>query len=199
MNKLLGLILIGGQSRRMGADKSLLDYHGVSQRAHLLAMLAPLCDRVVFSCRSDQLPGRTPDGVYQPDLAGYEDCGPLSGIYAAFTAYPEHALLVTGCDYPLLTEADLKLLADNRSAEYDAVVFVGEAGGAVFEPLPVLLEVSASVALSVCMARGEYSVMRFIGGLRYRSVSLPDPVHLRNANDPEARQAMSRMISGTPD
>lgn len=182
----------------MGVDKSLLDYHGVPQRAHLQAMLAPLCDRVVFACRRDQAPGPKPDELYLPDLPGYEDCGPISGIYSAFSAYPAYALLVVGCDYPLLTEADLRLLSDNRSAAHDAVVFAGGGEGIAFEPLPVLLEVPAAAALAGCMARGDYSVMRFIGGLRYKTLVSPHPAHLRSANDPGEREAMGRMISGDP-
>jgi molybdopterin-guanine dinucleotide biosynthesis protein A len=34
-----GLILAGGKSVRMGQDKSLIEYHNVSQREYLFAML----------------------------------------------------------------------------------------------------------------------------------------------------------------
>jgi molybdopterin-guanine dinucleotide biosynthesis protein A len=80
--KTLGLILAGGQARRMGGgDKGLLEIGGVSILQRVIARLAPQCVGLVLNANGD--PARfaafgltvIPDEV--PDFAG-----PLAGILA---------------------------------------------------------------------------------------------------------------------
>ena len=49
MSVLHGLVVCGGQSTRMGMDKSQLQYHGVPQREWLYELLQPLCEDVYIS------------------------------------------------------------------------------------------------------------------------------------------------------
>jgi molybdopterin-guanine dinucleotide biosynthesis protein A len=49
-----GLILVGGQSVRMGTDKSQLSYHGKPQWQYLYDLLLPFCQKTYLSCRQNQ-------------------------------------------------------------------------------------------------------------------------------------------------
>ena len=50
---LYGLILAGGDSTRMGTDKSKISYHkGLTQKEHLLRALSPFCKKVIISQRT---------------------------------------------------------------------------------------------------------------------------------------------------
>ena len=99
-----GLILCGGQSTRMGVDKSLLAYHNIPQRYHLYEMMSGICDKTFISCNLSQL--KEMDEAYQAivDLPGYSSIGPMGALLTAFSHFPQKDFLVLGCDYPFLTK-----------------------------------------------------------------------------------------------
>ena len=94
MNKrLFGLVLAGGESRRMGHDKALLQRGGQSQLSYLASLLGHCTERVFVSARSDQLndPER---GRFATIADRYEGIGPIAGILSAMDAYPDADWLV---------------------------------------------------------------------------------------------------------
>ena len=48
MEQPIGLILAGGQSKRMGKAKAWIDYHGISQVEWLTKLLKPFCSIILF-------------------------------------------------------------------------------------------------------------------------------------------------------
>jgi molybdenum cofactor guanylyltransferase len=123
MPVLHGLVLAGGRSSRMGADKAELvhpDGRTLARRAHDLLEDAGCAD-VMLSLRHDQ---QIPAGF--ADLPGIrivrdpEDAsgGPLSGIIAAMSLHPDADWLVLACDLPRLDTATLRhLIASKRPDE----------------------------------------------------------------------------------
>ena len=106
-----GIVLAGGQSRRLGRDKSdeLLDGTTLLQRS--VDALASICSRVLviaspgrrlrleFSVASalvlaDEHPGR----------------GPLEGLRVGLTAPTTHSNIVVGCDMPFINPGVCRLL-----------------------------------------------------------------------------------------
>src|ERR1043165_6645961 len=104
MNKLTGLVVCGGQSSRMGTDKSMLNYHGKPQRYYLYEWLQQWCEEVYISCNADQ--AATIPGSYNTiaDKDEWKDMGPMTGLLSVHTMLPGADMLVIGCDYPLLTK-----------------------------------------------------------------------------------------------
>ncbi len=51
---LYGLVLCGGNSSRMGRDKSKITYHLKEQKYHVFDLLKELSDKVFISCNHDQ-------------------------------------------------------------------------------------------------------------------------------------------------
>ncbi len=103
MQKILGAILAGGQSRRFGSDKALAVYAGQSLIDHVIVALRPQCDALVVC-------GRASDSLAPTGIAGIPDrpaplLGPLGGLNAALNYAQLHGfshVLSAGCDTPQL-------------------------------------------------------------------------------------------------
>ncbi|MCS7050494.1 MAG: molybdenum cofactor guanylyltransferase, partial [Thermomicrobium sp.] len=92
-------ILAGGQSRRMGRDKALLDFHGEPLLGRVLRRVRPLTDDL-FIVASDR-PAYLQFGVpVVPDRI--PDAGPLGGIYSALLSARHEYCLVLSCDLPFV-------------------------------------------------------------------------------------------------
>ena len=106
MTRLLGAVLAGGQSRRVGADKALAELDDRPLIAHAAAALAPHVDIVAICGRAFgaylALPDRPAPGL-----------GPLGGLAAALRYAADHgfdAVLSIGCVVPALPAARVEAL-----------------------------------------------------------------------------------------
>jgi molybdopterin-guanine dinucleotide biosynthesis protein A len=124
-----GIILAGGESRRMGTDKALLDINGRPMIEHVLAVFAGLFKRTIIVTN-------TPDRyqVYGVELTSdvLDIRGPLTGIYSGLLRSSDEYNFVAACDMPFLNP---RLIAHMRelAAGHDAVVPMF--GGGFLEPL----------------------------------------------------------------
>ncbi len=121
-NKLYGLILSGGKSKRMGTDKGSLNYHGKSQVEHLFEMLNDLTDETFVSCRKEQTELKHIQGLPKV-IDAFDDLGPSGGILSAFNQEPEASWLVLACDMPYLNSESLVHLIENRDPQKVATCF----------------------------------------------------------------------------
>lgn len=108
-----GIILAGGQSRRMGRDKAHLPIPGnerITFVEHLVTLLNRLCSEVVLvardSSQADELagPGRR---VVLDDAPGG---GPLMGLYSGLRMIGATHALVTAVDMPFVQPAVVSFL-----------------------------------------------------------------------------------------
>lgn len=121
-NATLGLVLAGGESRRMGRDKALLVRDGQSQLAHIAALLDGVTDGVFVSARREQSdePERS---RFATIIDRYEDIGPVAGILSALDEHPDTDWLVVACDLPNIDAETLAYLLNNRSDEKPFTAF----------------------------------------------------------------------------
>ena len=118
-----GLVLCGGRSRRMGADKAWLPFG----EEHLLQRVV----RVVKEVAGPVVVAAGPGQVLPPlplDVAvvrdAHEDAGPLAGLSAGLSALegPCDMAVVVACDHPLVTPQFLSSLAQSLRRHDSAVV-----------------------------------------------------------------------------
>jgi molybdopterin-guanine dinucleotide biosynthesis protein A len=98
----IGLILAGGRATRFhGRDKAFVLLAGRPLLAHVIDRIAPQVDRLVISSNASPESFREYNLPVIPDLLG-GSLGPLAGIHAGLSAWPQHSVLSVAVDLPLL-------------------------------------------------------------------------------------------------
>ena len=163
-----GLVLCGGQSSRMGADKSMLTYYEKPQRYHIYDMLQQLSEKVFISGKKNQ-PGHIEPGYsFLADDERYNDIGPLAALLTAFEKFPEKNILLIGCDYPFLTAADLENFSLLCTGEHPVSFYNEEAG--IGEPLLAWYPRQLSDKLKNAFQLKQHSLKHFLkqnGALKF--------------------------------
>jgi molybdopterin-guanine dinucleotide biosynthesis protein A len=187
----VGVVLAGGASRRMGRDKATLQSGAAAGQT--LAVLAAerlraACGHVVLADAGRGLVSGLPS---LPDGPGG---GPAAGILGAAAAFPGHPLLVLACDLPAVPAALLAALAGaadtGASPAVDWVVPRWRRG---IEPLCALYQPPALAELAAGVDRGIAAPhrlddsptlrVRHFEGRPLRRFGLPEEIFL-NLNTP---------------
>lgn len=177
-SELRGLVLMGGESRRMGTDKAGLVYHESPQWQHVAAQLALHCPSVYWSCNEGQkLKWNLGENAIVDELPG---TGPIGGLATAFRS-AACAWLVVACDYPFLDVSTLSLLVASRNPAFD-VTAIGNPEDGGPEPFLAIWEPSSQAALLEGVARGEDSPRRVLNTLSVKIVGGVLPPVLENVN-----------------
>jgi molybdopterin-guanine dinucleotide biosynthesis protein A len=117
-DKLLGVVLCGGESRRMGHDKGLLDREGKPWAIRMGEKLAPWPIPVVWSINTRQ---RAAYAAILPPEQLIEDAldlpGPLDGLFSVHARFPDRDLLLLACDMPDLDGPAVGDLLDAYQAQ----------------------------------------------------------------------------------
>lgn len=180
--RVVGAILQGGRSRRMGVDKATVVVDGMTMRARVRAALVAVVDEVV------QLGGLPPPGaaddVTDPVLhdPGH---GPFLAVKALLESGRGDRYVVVAVDQPLIDPATLRRLLD---------VDVGADGAVCFEhePLPCVLAAGALRRIESLAFSGERRVL----ALSTKTLQ-PTPSELRaltNVNTPHERDAVAEAL-----
>ena len=124
----VGIILAGGKSRRMGKDKSLLEFEGKTLLQRIIDEQNMLLNKVfVIGKGTDNFENAT--GIYDQ----VENIGPIGGLFTAMSEIKADWYLISPCDMPFLNHTDLKVILDECiEEEYDAIIAESEKG---IEPL----------------------------------------------------------------
>ena len=157
---LYGLVICGGISRRMGKDKSLLDYHGKPQCYHMYEMLSFFCEKVFISCNEQQADGIEQGYETLTDLDYYCNSGPVAGLLTALTSFPHHNFLMIGCDYPFLHKNDLVDFLPLCNREDPAAFYNEEAG--IYEPMLAYYHCNSKKQLLEMFEAHQYSLQHFL-------------------------------------
>ncbi len=111
--KLLGVVLCGGESRRMGCDKGLLQTDGVPWAIRMGEKLIPWSIPVVYSINTKQLDAYS--AILSPEVLITDTLGlpgPLNGLFSIHERNPGRDLLLLACDMQDIDEATIGKLID---------------------------------------------------------------------------------------
>jgi len=199
-DRTLGVLLAGGQARRMGGgDKCLRLLGGETLLARAVARLAPQVGAVVLNANGD--PSRFAAfglPVVADPVAGF--AGPLAGVLAGLDHAAEH---LTGCDWVVTVPTDAPVFPANLVARLvdaldrdDAELACAASGGRrhpVFGLWPVRLRATLREAL---VGRDVRKVDAFTADYRMAIAHWPvEPVDpFLNVNRPEDLAAAERVV-----
>jgi molybdopterin-guanine dinucleotide biosynthesis protein A len=170
---MIGLIMAGGASTRMGTDKGLmLESQGQTwvKKAHLLLQDAGLSTFISLN-RSQELSYLK---FFSPEILYFDDTslpvmGPLKGLLSVHIAKPQEDIFALATDLPKITLSQIERLICFKEAnpEHDAWIYIGPRGP---EPL-------CAIYSSNCLARisanppAKFSLMGILD--LFRSAYLP--------------------------
>lgn len=178
-----GLVLAGGESRRMGQDKALLIRDGKSQLRYLTDLLQGCVERVFVSAREDQQ-GDEERGRYAQIIDRYENIGPVAGILSALEEYPEVDWLVVACDLPNIDSDTIRYLLEQRSPRHPFTAYTSSHDG-LPEPLCAVYRCGCADIVRQFVDAGINCPRKILIRSATHLLELPNPRALDNVNTPE--------------
>jgi molybdopterin-guanine dinucleotide biosynthesis protein A len=108
-----GIILSGGESRRLGTDKGLINVDRKPLIQYVLDVIAPLVDEIIVVVKTQEQGARIRvacKGNFVIVLDESEIACPLNGVFAGTKKARGEISLLLACDMPLLSKDVLSLL-----------------------------------------------------------------------------------------
>ena len=204
-HRIVGLVLAGGQSRRMGGgDKGLLELGGRTMLEHVVARLKPQVGRIVLNANGD--PARFVAlglPVVADSIGGFP--GPLAGILSGLQWAATHVPAAThvasvSADAPFFP-ADLVERLSAAAANQPAGIALARSGGEL-HPVIGLWPVAHAADLERDLIAGVRKVLRWTDKHGTLPVDFPcidaagahiDPFF--NANTPEDLDEARRLLA----
>jgi len=146
-----GIILAGGKSERMGADKGLQELCGKALITYAIQSLSEICSTIVISTSSDAYLSfglkTIPDEI--PGI------GPMGGIYSALKQSKTEKNLVLSCDLPFVSKELLSFILKNAEGYQVAVPWQGKQH---YEPLCGFYNLSVLEQMNDFIEKGNYKL-----------------------------------------
>ena len=189
----IGILLAGGKSSRMGTDKGMLELHGKNFASHIFDALSSVFVNVWVIASDprykEQFPTVIEDEV--PDL------GPAGGILTALHQ-ANSPYFIAGCDMPLLNGAAIRYLMKKSVPDHDAGVYTF--GGQVY-PLPGFYSPRCLNVFEEEVRSGNLKMQSILKKLNTAYVEFPmfefsaKGKELYNVNDPDDYEYLRKFTS----
>lgn len=193
-----GIILAGGQSRRMGGSmKALLPVGEQTMIERVREKMQQLCGKITAVVASEEQAKLLSDLKLPTVIDTLPGQGPLAALHSAFQNSRYSVLWVSACDMPFVSEKAAALLVDymERSGSMAAVP---EIHGRL-HPLQAIYRAECAEPAQQCLMDGDYSMKGFLKRIPYVRVTEEQfaaaGIHLNfvdNINTPEEYQEAQR-------
>ena len=181
--KLYGLVLAGGQSRRMGRDKALLHRDGRTQLHLAVELLQGVTEQQFVSTRAQQQDDAERQRFAQI-VDRYDDIGPIAGILSALETHPEVDWLVLACDLPNLDRQTLDHLIAHAAVEKPFTAFRSSHDG-LPEPLCAIFRAHSAAIIRAFVEGGLVCPRKILIRSDTMLLQQPNPAALDNVNTPD--------------
>jgi molybdenum cofactor guanylyltransferase len=159
-----GIVLAGGENRRMGVDKAFLPVAGMLMIEHVLRALRKSVEHIIIVTNSPRAYASY-DAVVITDAC--DKRGPLTGIYSGLLHSRDEYNVVVACDMPFLNSRLLSYMT-GLAGEYDAVL---PKIGDFIEPLHAVYRRGLLQVIEDHFKRDQRKIRGILAGLRVRHVT----------------------------
>ena len=198
VEQVTGVVLAGGQGRRMGGeDKGLVEIGGRPMVTYVLDRLRPQAGSLLINANRnrDRYEKLTGYRVVADREGGYR--GPLAGMASAMAAADTRFVLTAPCDAPLVC-AQLGPRLYGSLVESRAELSVAH-DGARLQPVFALIDCALLDSLLACLRSGERKIDRWYARHRMATADFSDlPRSFSNINTPEERLALEQALEASP-
>ncbi len=170
------IIMAGGQSLRMGQDKSMLSINGEPVVKHIFDQLHPHFAQVLISSDNVSKYSFLDVEVVPDEITGK---GPLMGIASALRASVNDVNFVIACDIPEVDISFVRRLV-RESKGFDAVI--PQTGSSQYEPLFAVYKKSTLAAIDKAIAAGVYRIIDPVKDCKVNYIDLNRGKQLENLN-----------------
>lgn len=183
--EVMGVVLAGGMSQRMGRSKAALLIGGEPLVRRVVRRLRLSVPHVVV-VGPDELAALVPDTRIVQDVPLHRGQGPLAGLEAALNAIETPYACVVACDMPFVAPALVRAMVALAGADPsdDALVLRTRHG---LEPLHAMYSRACLPIVTRQLDAGERSLQRLLSHLRVGEV----PAELVNRYDPNGHSAFN--------
>ena len=182
-NDLSAVLLVGGESRRMGTDKATFLFQEKPLWQVQLETLQTLEPKEIFVSARIDPPWRPDDVVFVGDVPPSR--GPLSGLCASMNRLSTSHLLALAIDLPLMSNNYLEFLCAQAEPGCGVLPKIGDRA----EPLAAIYPREAAIEFSKALAGTDFSLqsvtcdLAALGKLRAIPVAQKEEKFFRNINE----------------
>lgn len=183
------VIMAGGDSRRMGTDKSMLPIDGGTMIEHICKQVHHSFEQILISAADEKKYGFLGLETVRDRVPGH---GPLMGIASALEASANDLNFVVACDIPSI---DMTLVRRMLSEAGGVDVVVPKTDNGMCEPLFAVYRKSALGAINEILSSGGQRVKDVFNRCRIKYFELGLSRRLVNLNTMEEYEQFKRKYS----
>ena len=177
-NSITGVVLSGGESSRMGEDKSIMLIGEQAMIKYSLEALKPFCKEVFISTNKE---GHK--SFQYPTISDeYKKIGPIAGIHSALKNANTDFVMILPCDSPMVKKEFVKFLILQIKQNTKAIVPKYDNN---LEPLFAIYHQSILPIVELQIKSKDYKLVNLLSKVDVETIEVKDRSCFVNINTPE--------------
>ena len=177
-HNITGVVLAGGESSRMGEEKSILLFKEQALIQYSLDALKPFCKAILISTNKE-IHNKF---LYKTIGDFHSKIGPIAGIYSALRYSDTDFVMILPCDSPMVKPEFVKYLISEINKDTKAIVpqYANH-----LEPLFAIYHKSILSVIEEQISNKDYKLVHLLDKINAKVIEVQDRSCFVNINTPE--------------